>query len=156
MTQSTITSITYRPKDIEAKPEDHFARVPLETTTLIAGYGIAGDAKGGHPNRQLNVMCAESLADLSSEGYDIVPGQMGEQIVVSGCDIGHQPDGTKVRFGADAVIEIVEARNGCDRFQHIQGKRPAEQGQLGVMCRVLTGGIIKVGDPVTILSAETV
>lgn len=155
MTHSTITSITYRPKDAEAKPEDHYTRVALQTAKLVADYGIEGDAKGGHPKRQLNVMCAESLTNLSSEGYNITPGQMGEQIVISGCDIGNQPDGTRVRFGSQAVIEIVEQRNGCDRFQHIQGQRPQTQGRLGVMCRVLTGGTINVGDPVTILSAET-
>lgn len=155
MSENTITSITYRPHDAEAKPRDRFQRVPLQTAELVAGYGIDGDAKGGHPKRQLNVMCAETLAALSQRGYDTTPGQMGEQIVVSGCAIGHQPAGTRLRFGAHAVIEVIEPREGCDRFEHIQGQSLDEAGGLGVICRVIESGTINVGDPVTILHTET-
>lgn len=155
MNEQKIISITYRPRDAEAKPRDRFQRVPLQTAQLVAGYGIEGDAKGGHPNRQLNVMCADALAVLNEQGYDTTPGQMGEQIAVSGCDIGNQPTGTRVRFGDRAVIEIVEPRDGCDRFEHIQGQPLDEVGGLGVMCRVIESGMIRVGDPVTILHTET-
>jgi MOSC domain-containing protein YiiM len=54
--------------------------------------------------------------------------------------------------GAEAVIELVKPRTGCDRFEAIQGHPPSEAaGRMGVMARVLRSGSIQVGDEVKIL-----
>lgn len=143
----SIFSIVYKPERIDSATA--YNRVRLEQATLVAGHGIEGDLKGGHPKRQLNVMSYETLQALGGDGFQVEPGQMGEQIIVSGFDVDALPGGSRVRLGADAVIEIVEPREGCDRFQVIQGKSPeAIQGRMGVIARVITGGAIQVGDAV--------
>lgn len=153
MTQ--IASIVYKPQGV-TDPEDQYARVDLDEATLIEGYGIEGDAKGGNPNRNLNLMSYETLTNLRAQGFYTEPGQMGEQIVIHQLDVDNLPPGTRVQLGSHAVIEVVKQRTGCDRFSHIQGK-PREQvaGQMGVMARVITGGPIRVGDPVRVLKTET-
>jgi len=150
-----ISSIVYTPKDIKPKPAHHFARQPLDEAELVEGYGINGDRKGGHPKRQLNVMGSETLDQLEREGFQVAPGQMGEQIVVSGMDVDALPKNTRLRFGETAVIEVIEPRNGCDRFEHIQGFPINKSvGRLGVIARVISGGVVRPGDAVQIMTTE--
>jgi MOSC domain-containing protein YiiM len=150
-----VVSIVYTPRDVEVrKPQDRYARVPLERTKLIEFHGIDGDAKGGTTERQLNVMHAETLAELGVEGFKVGPGEMGEQIVVAGVDPTAMVEGTRIKLG-DAVIEVVKPRTGCARFEMIQGKpRQSAKGRLGVIARVVTSGEIAVGAAVEVLVAE--
>jgi MOSC domain-containing protein YiiM len=145
---SHIVSIVYRPEHLEARPADHFTRVPLERAQLIEQYGIEGDLKGGHPERNLNVMAAEMLAELHAEGYQTGPGQMGEQIVVSGVALERLQPGDKLHLGT-ACIEMTRPRTGCDRFEAIQ-HLPRASGRMGILARVLVGGRIEVGDAVRV------
>jgi MOSC domain-containing protein YiiM len=145
-----ITSIVYTPKGVERHPEDHYARVPLTEANLIADFGIEGDRKGGNPKRNLNVMCEENLSELSAEGFDTTPGQMGEQIIIRGVNLSLLNSGDRIQLG-NAVIEVINHRTGCERFEHIQEKPPAQAAKrLGVMARVVSGGAIRIGDAVAI------
>jgi MOSC domain-containing protein YiiM len=151
-----IYSIVYTPAHVLEKSTDIYDRSPLEGTTLIANYGIEGDRKGGHPKRQLNIMCYETLQALGSEGFHVAPGEMGEQIVLSGIDLIDLAPGSRVRLGDSAEIEVVEPRNGCDKFAHVQGKAPVlAKRRLGVMARVVASGAIRVGDRVSVVEVET-
>jgi MOSC domain-containing protein YiiM len=119
---------------------------------LLAGHGIEGDRKGKWGERQINIMSAETLKVLESEGFRTAPGEMGEQIVVAGIDLNTLPAGARIQLGPAAIIEVTMPRTGCDRFEHIQGKpKHLVRGRLGAMARVVTGGPIAVGDPVSIL-----
>src|SRR5262249_2747588 len=149
---ATVVSIVHTPDGIDPHPPDRYARVPIDVAVLEAGRGIVTDRKGGRPERQLNVMALETLAQLRTEGYRTAPGEMGEQIVVAGMDFGRLGGGTQVRLGDSAVIEVQKARAGCDRLRRIQGCEPAAvAGRLGVMARVMTGGTIRVGDDAEVL-----
>jgi len=150
-----IASMVYKPEDIVSDPEDHYARVPLTSATLIVGQGIEGDRKGGHPQRQLNLMSFETLQALGEEGFQTEPGQMGEQIGIRGLDVGRLAEGDGLQIGAQARVEIVSHRTGCERFEHLQGKSPRlAAGRMGVMAKVVADGAIRVGDPVKVLRAE--
>jgi hypothetical protein len=96
MTQ--IASIVYRPIG-QPNPKDDYLRLDLDDATLVAGYGIEGDAKGGHPDRQLNVMSYETLTILRGQGFYTEPGQMGEQIVIHQLDVDAFTAGAKVQLG---------------------------------------------------------
>lgn len=146
-----IASIVFKPAGVDETPNEYL-RVDLDEAMLVAGYGIEGDVKGGHPKRQLNVMSYETLTVLRARGFYTEPGQMGEQIVIHQMDVDRLAPGTRVQLGAEAVIEVVESRNGCDRFEKIQ-KHPRSDvaGQMGVMARVIAGGHVRVGDPVRLV-----
>ena len=149
----TIVSIVYTPSGIDPRPPDHYARVPVETARLVVGQGIDGDRKG-KGERQLNLMAAETLAELTGEGYRTAPGAMGEQIVISGIDVNRLATGVRLRIGGQAVVEVMKLRTGCDRFSHIQGKPiSATTGRLGVMVTVVAAGEVRVGDGVLLLPA---
>jgi MOSC domain-containing protein YiiM len=148
-----VVSIVYRPQDAETpRPENHFTRVPLTRARLVESHGIEGDAKGGSGARQLNIMFAESLAELRSGGFETDPGALGEQIVLGGVPADALTAGTRVKLG-EAIIEVGIPRTGCARFEMIQGKpRQSAKGRLGVMARVVLGGEIAVGDSVEVLA----
>ena len=150
-----VASIVYKPEEAVTDPEDHYVRVPLSSATLVVGYGIQGDRKGGHPQRQLNLMSFETLQSLREEGFNTQPGQMGEQIVMRGLDVAGLAEGDRLQIGEHACVEVVSQRIGCQRFEHIQGKsRQLAAGRMGVMAKVVTGGAIRVGDPVKFLLSQ--
>ena len=151
-----VISIVYKPEDTVPEPEDHYLRTPLESANLIAGHGIEGDRKGGNPKRNLNIMSFETLEALREEGFSTQPGQMGEQIVIQGLDVATLAAGEQLQIGGHACVEVINHRTGCQRFEHIQGKTPQQAaGRMGVMAKVVAGGVIAVGDPVKMLQAAT-
>ena len=146
-----VVSIVYTPRGVERRPTEHYARVPLDRATVVEGRGIAGDVKGRGGSRQLNVMRAETLAELAAEGRKTGPGEMGEQLVIAGLDAADFVAGTRLRLGAEAVIELGIPRTGCDRFEHIQETtKQSVAGRLGVLARVVAGGEVAVGDEVVV------
>lgn len=154
MTQ--IASIVYRPIG-QPNPKDDYLRLDLDDATLVEGYGIEGDAKGGHPERQLNLMSYETLTNLRVQGFYTEPGQMGEQIVLHQLDVDHLQPGTQVQLGLEAIVEIVKPRTGCDKFETVQKKsRALVQGQMGQIAKVIVGGKISVGDPVRVVKNTVV
>src|SRR4051794_35123694 len=116
-----IVSIAFTPRDVERRPTDFYARVPVDRATLVEQRGIKGDTKGAGGSRQLNVMRSETLAELAGEGRKVDPGQMGEQLVIAGLDAEVLVEGTQLQLGGTAVIEIGIPRTGCSRFEYIQG-----------------------------------
>lgn len=148
-----VVSIVYTPRDApELRPQDRYARVSVERATLVENRGIDGDVKGRPGRRQVNIMAAETLAELAAEGFKTAPGEMGEQIVVAGIDPTTIAAGTRVQIG-EAVVEVTLPRTGCDRFESIQGKpKQTVKGRLGVLVRVVAGGTVAVGDPVRVIA----
>lgn len=144
-TSGCLLSIVYSPGP------GSYNRRPLVEAELLAGYGILGDRKGGHPGRNLNILDQETLEALAREGYPTGPGVLGENLIVSGVRLAQQPPGTQVRIGADAVIEVVRLREPCYKLTALDPRMPeAVVGRVGVMARVVSGGLIRVGDPVTV------
>jgi MOSC domain-containing protein YiiM len=124
----------------------------LQEATLRAGYGIEGDRKGGNPKRNLNVMDQETQAKLAGESYPTGPGILGENLILDGVQFDRQNPGTRIRIGADAVVEFVELRNGCHKLIPLDSRLPdGAQGRLGTMARVIEGGTIRIGDAVMVL-----
>jgi len=152
----SIASIVYKPEGSVSDPQDHYLRVQLSHANLVANYGIEGDRKGGNPKRNLNIMSFETLEALHAEGFSTLPGQMGEQIVVRGLDLGNLSEGDRLQIGEQAIVEVVSHRTGCQRFEHIQEKTPQQAaGRMGIMAKVVASGMIAVGDSVKLLVSAT-
>src|SRR6185437_9585703 len=113
------------------------------------------------PNlRQVHLIHAELHEALRQQGFAVAPGAMGENITTRGIDLLALPTGTRLQFGAEAVIELTGLRNPCAQLDGLQPglmaavlERDAE-GRLirkaGVMAIVLAGGEVRPGDQITI------
>ncbi|MFO0825268.1 MAG: hypothetical protein U0792_19465 [Gemmataceae bacterium] len=101
-----VVSIVFTPKEVPVRhPQGNYARVAASRVTLVEFQGIVGDLKGGAGERQLNIMAAETLAELRDEGFKTEPGQLGEQIIISGLNLANIASGTRLRLGS-AVVEV--------------------------------------------------
>jgi MOSC domain-containing protein YiiM len=145
------------------------------TIRLLAGLGVEGDAHLGttvkhrsrvkrdptQPNlRQVHLVHAELLDALRASGFDLVPGQIGENVLTRDVDLLGLPTGARLRLGDAAVVEVTGLRNPCYQLDGIQPGLMkatldrAPDGSLirkaGVMTVVLAGGDVRPGDAVTV------
>ncbi|MCW2613692.1 MAG: molybdenum cofactor biosysynthesis protein [Frankiales bacterium] len=143
--------------------------------TLLEGLGVEGDAHAGAtvqhrsrkrwrpdlPNlRQVHLLHAELLDDLTAQGFSVAPGQVGENVLTRGVDLLDLPAGARLHLGPDAVVEVTGLRNPCvqlDRFADglMQATlRREPDGALvrlaGVMSVVLVGGDVRCGHDVRV------
>ncbi len=146
---------------------------------LIAGWGVEGDAHAGQtvkhrsrvardasqPNlRQVHLLHIELLSELRGKGFDIAPGEIGENVLTEDVDLLALCTGTRVQLGADAIVEITGLRNPCIQLdRHRKGLMAATldrdaNGDLvrkaGVMGIVITGGDVRPGDPIRVMRPE--
>ncbi|NUT36086.1 MAG: MOSC domain-containing protein [Hamadaea sp.] len=159
-----------------SRDRDHnFGKPVVDEITLLAGLGVEGDAHAGvtvqhrsrvaadptQPNlRQVHLIAEELHDDLRALGFAIEAGQLGENVTTRGIDLITLPRGTLLRLGAQAVVEVTGLRNPC---LQIEAFRPGmlrqvaykdAQGRFvrraGIMSVVLTGGVVRPGDVITV------
>ena len=129
---------------------------------LTRGSSRTTDGKG-HPEMQLNVMNYR-FAELVAGSRDRVP-LAGDQLFVDlDLSVDNLPPGTQLSIGS-AVIEVTSIPHlGCKKFvEHFGldamkfansdfGRR---QNLRGINAKIISSGIVQVGDPVSIVrSAE--
>jgi MOSC domain-containing protein YiiM len=152
-----------------------FSKANEATIRLLVGLGVDGDAHQGvtvkhrsrvardpnQPNlRQVHLIQAELHDELRETGFELQPGEMGENITTRGIDLLSLPAGTRLRIGDDAVVEITGLRNPCVQIdRHQTGLLSAvamrdEHGTVvrkaGVMSIVIAGGEISPGDRIDV------
>lgn len=164
MTSPCVTSVSSDSRHAFSKP----AR---ESVRLVAGRGVEGDAHFGEriqhrsriardptaPNlRQVHVIHAELHDELRAAGFDVRPGDMGENITTRGIDLLGLPTGSRLMIGPEVVVEVIGLRNPCKQLDGFsQGLMKAvldrdDNGEVvrkaGVMAIVLVGGPVSPGD----------
>jgi len=119
-----------------ARSVTHTMRKPATVAIrLLAVLGVEGDAHAGitvkhrsrvardpsQPNlRQVHLIHAELHDELAARGFKIGYGEMGENITTRGIDLLGLPTGTRLRLGAEAVVEITGLRNPCNQLNGLQ------------------------------------
>lgn len=164
----TIIAVSRSPGHTFSKPNEGSIR-------LLAGLGVEGDAHLGvtvkhrsrvakdptAPNlRQVHLIHAELHDELEASGFRLSPGVMGENVTTRGVDLLGLPTGTRLRLGAEAVVEITGLRNPCRQLNEFQPglmaatlDRDADGNLIrkaGIMGIVLAGGEIKPGDAIKV------
>jgi MOSC domain-containing protein YiiM len=113
------------------------------------------------PNlRQVHLIHSELHDELRAKGFEVEPGQMGENVTTRGLDLLALPVGARLRLGEEAVVEVTGLRNPCKQLDGIQpGLMEAtlereEDGELvrkaGIMGVVLAGGEVRAGDEIAV------
>lgn len=124
-------------------------KVNIDKGYFEAGFGLRGDAHGGNWHRQVSLLSADKVDKFNENGADVSPGAFGENIVVEGFDFSTLPVGTRFNCN-DVVLEMTQIGKECHthcQIYHRMGDciMPRE----GVFARVLSSGIISVGDELT-------
>ena len=108
----------------------------------------------------MHLIHGELHDELLLAGFDVGPGQIGENVTTRGLAVLDLPLGTRLRLGSEAIIEVTGLRNPC---RQLDGLAPGlmaavlardELGGLvrkaGIMALVVSGGLVAIGDPITV------
>ena len=153
----------------------HFSKTPSLGIRLLKGLGVAGDAHMGEtvkhrsrvrkdptqPNlRQVHLIHVELFDELRAKGFDVKPGDLGENVTTSGLDLLALPTSTRLYLGSTAVIEVTGLRNPCIQIDHFQQGLMAAtldkdtNGNLvrkaGIMSIVIAEGDVRPGDAIRV------
>jgi len=159
---------------VHVSPSHSFSKPMVDHIELLEGLGVKGDAHCGvtvkhrsrvaanpsEPNlRQVHLIHAELFDLLAAAGYEVGPGELGENITTRGLDVLGLPVGTRLRIGA-AVITVTGLRNPCSQINGLQPRllkqvlRTDDQGNVerlsGIMGIVSRAGQVHAGDAIDI------
>ena len=114
-------------------------------------WGIDGDAHAGKWHRQVSLLSADKIEAFRAKGAEVVYGDFGENLVVSGFDFRSLPVGTLLRCG-EVLLEMTQIGKECHSHCAIyKTMGDCIMPREGVIARVLEGGTITVGDEMSIV-----
>jgi MOSC domain-containing protein YiiM len=128
---------------------------PIPEGLFIVDFGLEGDAHAGNWHRQVSLLGLESIRKMEMLGIEgLCTGKFAENITTEGIVLFEIPVGTRFTIGP-CLMEVTQIGKECHKhcaIYHQVGDcvMPTE----GIFARVLTGGIIRPGDVVT-LSEKT-
>jgi MOSC domain-containing protein YiiM len=125
-------------------PMEQLADVPVITN---AGFeGCAHARPGG--KRQVLLVDRETL-----EAMNLRPGIIRENITTEGLNVNGLPTGEQLQIG-DVRLEVSAVCTPCDQLERVrQGLRKEIWGRRGMLCRVVSGGILRCGDAIERVSS---
>lgn len=148
----TVVSINISPGGIPKRPIEQ---------AQITKSGITGD--GHHHEKHLTPMQAlclfdmDGLEELKSQGYDLVPGSLGENLTLDGMDVNALQIGDRLRFSGGVEAEITKRRTPCYVLDAIDVTlKKAMINRAGVYAKILVPGTMKPGERVEVFRAAAV
>ena len=125
----------------------------VSSAVLVKDHGIEGDAHAGPWHRQVSFLATESIEAARCKGLDVTFGDFAENFATRGVEWAALPVGTRLRIGESALVEITQIGKECHRkcaiyYQAGDCIMPRE----GVFGRVLKGGVVRIDDPIELLS----
>jgi len=131
------------------------ARVTLE--------GLEGDAHRdrehhGGPERALCLFSLEQIRALQTEGHEVMPGSIGENLTLEGLDWERVQPGAVFELGEGVRIEITRYTSPCVNIKlafvggdYARVSQKRNPGWSRVYAKVLQPGTIRQGDPIRLL-----
>lgn len=155
------------------KSDSHtFSKYAEASIELVKGLGVKGDAHMGTTNqhdtsntqspnlRQVHLIHAELFEEVRELGFDVKPGELGENITTTGIDLLSLPKDTKLSIGEEVVLQITGLRDPCrqiNRFKRglmeavtVRDASGEIIGKVGIMSMVIAGGTVHAGDSIKI------
>ncbi|NOR25279.1 MAG: MOSC domain-containing protein [Desulforhopalus sp.] len=140
----------YKIKAISISDRKGIRKKNIESTKLIANFGLEDDAHAGKWHRQVSFLAEESIETMRAKGLDVVAGNFAENITTEGLDLTSLRVGTHLMIGRSELVisqlgKICHAR--CAIYHQAGDCVMPREGIFGV---VLEGGDIRVGDNIEI------
>jgi MOSC domain-containing protein YiiM len=122
------------------------AKKNIGSCELIENYGLKNDAHAGSWHRQVSLLSYDAVEKFKERGIDVAYGAFGENILAEGIDFKSYPIGTIFKCG-DVTLEITQIGKKChSECEIFRTAGDCIMPREGVFARVLSGGIISVGD----------
>lgn len=118
----------------------------------VIDQGLEHDAHIGMKIRQISLLASESIEKIRQKGLDVNFGDFAENLTTQGIELFTLPLGTKMKIGPDVLVEVTQIGKTClapCAIYHAVGDcvMPKE----GIFVRVLSEGLISVGDTITVV-----
>jgi MOSC domain-containing protein YiiM len=127
----------------------------VTSAVLRRDHGIEGDAHAGNWHRQVSLLAKESIEKMVERGLKVGPGDFAENITTEGIDLVKLPIGKRLRLGEDALVEVTQIGKEChDRCAIYQEAGDCVMPREGIFVKILTGGTINTGDPITRIESD--
>jgi len=125
-------------------PKKSIPMEALASATAVADRGFSGCAHArAASKRQLLLVDRETL-----DAMDLQPEIIRENITTDGLNVNGLPLGQRLRVGA-ALLEVAAVCTPCDQLEKVRpGLRREIYGRRGMLCRVVEGGEIRIGDAI--------
>ena len=119
---------------------------------LIENHGFRDDAHAGDWHRQVSLLAIESIEKIRAKGLDVGPGDFAENITTRGIDLVNLPIGTRLKVGAEVLMEVTQIGKECHTrcaiyYQAGDCVMPRE----GIFTKVLKGGRVKKSDQIVVI-----
>lgn len=127
-------------------------KTAVAEAVLVVDHGIEGDAHAGNWHRQVSLLSIDEVEDFEKNlDFKLAHGAFGENLLVRGLpDLATLPIGTRLKTGS-VVLEVTQIGKACHHGCAIREKvGDCIMPRKGIFARVLTGGLVKAGDPITI------
>jgi len=152
-----------------------FSKPAVDEITLLENWGVEGDVHAGgttqhrylvkkDPTRanltQVHLIQQELFPELAERGFDVGPGDLGENVTTTGIDLLTLPLGTRLHLGSTAIVEVTGLRSPCSLINKFQAglmkaliARDGEGHVIrksGIMGVVAAGGTVAATDTITV------
>lgn len=163
---------------VASSASHHFSKDAQLSIRLVKSHGVEGDAHAGpfirhryiarrQPlmpnNRQVHLIQSELFEALRTEGFDVSPGDLGENITTRGIDLLKLPLGSLLHIGPEAgpcaIVELTGLRTPCgaidkfkERLKRAMIVRSGDQVtfRAGVLGVVRASGEVGKGDAIVV------
>lgn len=128
------------------------SRLPMRAVDSVpveAGKGLVGDRYHGTRHRHVTVQATGELEEAARRhGAPIDPGGTRRNVTIRAASVPRKP-GHRWRIGS-IELEVVRDAAPCKLLEDLLGRdaRLALSRRAGVVCRVLSDGVLQIGDPV--------
>ena len=128
-------------------------------SSYISSAGLRGDGhnhtKHYRPEQAVSIQDIERLAELRQEGFSLYCGVTGENMNVCHLNVNTLPLGTVLNFAGGVQFEISKVRQPCYVLDSIHPKlKEAILHRCGMYAKVLTEGILKVGETIQVIKPK--
>ena len=140
MAQGSITNLHIA--RVKGTPSD-----PVQEANAISCLGLEGDRSAYEGNQRQVLLVDKKILDDAG----LNPGQVKENITVSGLDLSNAKIGQVFSIGNAVTLEVVGDCEACSKMDAIRmGLKDSLDGKRGTLAKVLNGGAIKIGDTISV------
>lgn len=133
-------------------PKKGICKSEVPSANLIAEHGLEADAHAGDWHRQVSLLAHIDIEFMRAKGLKLKPGAFGENLIIDGFNTDELGVGTQLRIGP-VLLEMTQVGKVCHtRCAIYYATGDCIMPRTGLFARVLEGGVVSPGLPVTVVT----
>ncbi|MDO4539842.1 MAG: MOSC domain-containing protein [Syntrophomonadaceae bacterium] len=127
-------------------------KIPVPQVMAVTNVGLEGDGHRGDWGRQVTCLRYESLLQSNEENdLRMGPGDFAENILIKEMDFSKAVAGSRLKLGEQVILEVSQVGKEDHPSVVLRNFGVSLLPKEGLFCRVIQGGLIKVGDSAEVM-----